>query len=337
MLLLHWKTALTTALCAAAFSQLGLAQVAPTTILQIDVENQVEYDLDVSDLAQWATNPNVVRNQPPRNFDFAVGAADIVAVNGQPAKGTVAFRAWAMLLSTAPSDGGMIADIPATSMRHVAIDILQSDGTPVGIITAFGFGGNNAPPPPGAPLSATAFNFAVTGGTGAYLGARGQLERGRVTTGARVASITEDPAKRRVNGGGKLRWVLHLIPNSIPQIAADGTGPVITHADFSPVTAKAPARAGEVLIVRASGLGPTRPGVDPGQPFPSDAILQVNSPVAVTVNGQDAELVNSIGWQGLVDTYRVDFRVPDGATGGAAAIQLSAAWIVGPSVSIPVQ
>src|SRR5438034_4617274 len=111
MLLLHRKTALTTALCAAAFSQLGLAQVAPTTILQIDVENQVEYDLDVSDLAQWATNPNVVRSQPPRNFDFAVGAADIVAVNGQPAKGTVAFRAWAMLLSTAPSDGGMIADI----------------------------------------------------------------------------------------------------------------------------------------------------------------------------------------------------------------------------------
>src|SRR5207247_2850101 len=72
MLLLHWKTALTTALCAAAFSQLGLAQVAPTTILQIDVENQVEYDLDVSDLAQWATNPNVVRSQPPRNFDLAL-------------------------------------------------------------------------------------------------------------------------------------------------------------------------------------------------------------------------------------------------------------------------
>src|SRR5438034_9959596 len=113
MLLLHWKTALATALCA-AFSQPGLAQVTPTTILQIDVENQVEYDQDVSDLAQWATNPNVVRSQPPRNFDFAVGAADIVAVNGQPAKGTVAFRAWAMLLSTAPSDGGMIADIPAT-------------------------------------------------------------------------------------------------------------------------------------------------------------------------------------------------------------------------------
>ena len=122
-----------------------------------------------------------------------------------------------------------------------------------------------------------------------------------------------------------------------PEIVTIAGAPAIFHADFSPVTAKAPARAGEVLIVRASGLGPTRPGVDPGQPFPRDAILQVNSPVAVTVNGQDAELVNSIGWPGLVDTYRVDFRVPGGATGGAAAIQLSAAWIVGPSVSIPVQ
>ena len=89
--------------------------------------------------------------------------------------------------------------------------------------------------------------------------------------------------------------------------------------------------------MQATGLGPTLPGVDPGQPFPTDAILQVNSPVAVTVNGQAAEVVNSIGWPSLVDTYRVDFRLPDGATAGQATIQLSAAWIVGPAVNISVQ
>ena len=89
--------------------------------------------------------------------------------------------------------------------------------------------------------------------------------------------------------------------------------------------------------MKATGLGPTVPGVNPGQPFPTDAILQVNSPVAVTVNGQAAEVVDSIGWPGLVDTYRVDLRVPDGATGGTAAIQLTAAWIAGASVSIPTQ
>jgi hypothetical protein len=35
----NWKTAL----CAAAYSQLGLAQVAPATILKIDTENYVVY------------------------------------------------------------------------------------------------------------------------------------------------------------------------------------------------------------------------------------------------------------------------------------------------------
>ena len=109
------------------------------------------------------------------------------------------------------------------------------------------------------------------------------------------------------------------------------------HADFSPVTSAKSAKAGEVLIVRATGLGPTVPGVNSGQPFPSDALQAVNSPVAVTVNGQAADVVNSIGWPGLVATYRVDFRMPDGATGGTAAIQLSAAWIAGSSVNIPIQ
>ncbi len=92
-----------------------------------------------------------------------------------------------------------------------------------------------------------------------------------------------------------------------------------------------------VLIVRATDLGPTRPGVIAGQPFPSDAFQQVNSPLVVLVNGQPAQVTNAIGWPGLVDIYRVDFRVPEGTTAGMAAIQLSAAWITGAPVSIPMQ
>jgi len=48
-------------------------------------------------------------------------------------------------------------------------------------------------------------------------------------------------------------------------------------------------------------------------------------------------VINGVGWPGLVDTYRVDFRVPDGLSPGTAAVQLSAAWIAGPAVRIPVQ
>jgi hypothetical protein len=48
-------------------------------------------------------------------------------------------------------------------------------------------------------------------------------------------------------------------------------------------------------------------------------------------------VINAIGWSGLVDTDRVDFRMPSGATPGQASIQLSSAWIGGPSVNIPVE
>jgi uncharacterized protein (TIGR03437 family) len=111
----------------------------------------------------------------------------------------------------------------------------------------------------------------------------------------------------------------------------------VFHADFSFVTAAKPAKAGEVLIVQATGLGPTVPGVIPGQPFPTDAPPTVNSPLDVTVNGQPAEVINKIGWPGLVDTYRVDFRVPESATAGQVLLQLTSAWIAGPTVFIPVQ
>ena len=88
MLLQYRKTALATALCAAAFSQLGLAQAPPPTILEIDIENLVQYYVDTSDLARFATEPNATPAAPARNFREALWIGDIVAVNGQPAKGT---------------------------------------------------------------------------------------------------------------------------------------------------------------------------------------------------------------------------------------------------------
>jgi uncharacterized protein (TIGR03437 family) len=124
---------------------------------------------------------------------------------------------------------------------------------------------------------------------------------------------------------------------SAPQLLTTASGPAVFHSDFSPVTPAKPARSGEVLIAQATGLGPTIPGVDPGQPFPADGLLQVNSPLAVTVNGQEAEVINGVGWPGLVDTYRVDFRVPEGLASGMASVRLSAAWVAGSAVRIPVQ
>src|SRR5262249_43092130 len=122
-------------------------------------------------------------------------------------------------------------------------------------------------------------------------------------------------------------YVLHLIPMSRPEIAVATSEPAVFHADFSPVTTAKPAKSGEVLVLRATGLGPTRPGINPGQPFPSDPLQEVNSPVSVTLNGKPADVINKIGWPRLVDTYRLDIRVPDGITAGPALLQLTAAWI----------
>ncbi len=340
MLLLHWKTVLTAVLCAAAFSQPGLAQVAAPSILQIDVANNVLYQEDTSDVSKFATNPNVAADShSAKNFNRAVGVADIVAVNGLPVTGTHIRSAVNVNLSTAPVPGQAIADTVRTAVAVFTFEILKSDGTPIGTIVTNGFGAGAAPP--GAPSSVTGNNFAITGGTGAFLGVRGQMGVAANPPGVatqRVASMTEDPANRRLNGGGTQRWIAHLIPMSAPQIAITPGGPAVTHSsDFSPVSASKPAAAGEILSLFASGLGPVNPGVDPGQPFPSSPLTTVNSPVDVTVNGKPAEVLSAVGYPGAVDGYQVNFRMPQNVAKGVATIQVSAAWISGTAVGIAVQ
>jgi uncharacterized protein (TIGR03437 family) len=143
-----------------------------------------------------------------------------------------------------------------------------------------------------------------------------------------------------MNGGGKIRRVLTIIAMSVPQIVTTTTGPAVFHSDFTPVTIMSPAKAGEVLISMVSGMGPTVPGVDPGEPFPSDsanALQRINSPMEVTVNGDPVEVINAIAWPGLTDRYRVDFPIPQKTVSGTATIQLSAAWISGVPFNIPIQ
>jgi len=342
ILLLYWKRAFATALCALACSQLGVAQVAPPSILQIDVANNVLYLQDTSDVSKFATDPKAttVAGHGSNNFNLAVGIADIVAVNGQPVKGINIRSAQNFFSSTAPAPGGAIADTVRVAQAMFTFEILKSDGTPIGTIVTNGYGGG--PAPPGAPLTATGGNnFAITGGTGAFLGARGQMEVAANPPGVanqRAASITEDPANRRLNGGGTQRYVVHLIPMESPEIALLPAGPAVTHSsDFSLVTAAKPATAGEILSLFARGLGPVTPGVDPGQPFPSSSLAIVNSPVEVTVNGKAAEVLSAVGLPGAVDGYQVNFRMPPDTAKGPASIQVSAAWIAGPAVGIAVQ
>jgi uncharacterized protein (TIGR03437 family) len=150
--------------------------------------------------------------------------------------------------------------------------------------------------------------------------------------------MAEDPANRRINGGGRILFFLHVIPMDRPQFANTPQGPAVTHAsDFTVVSASKPAVAGEILSLFATGLGPTVPAVDPGQPFPSSPLAAVNSPVEVMVNGQPAEVMAAVGFPGSVNGYQVNFRLPADSAKGTASLQVSSAWITGAPASITIQ
>jgi uncharacterized protein (TIGR03437 family) len=319
---------------------------SPAATLYIELQNVVEYQVDTSDLSKYGTDPKVTQG---KIATLGVGGAglqiigygDIVAVNGQPARGSYAVRGMAVRLSQTPVPGvDAIADTTWPSVRDETYEILQSDGTtPVGTIMTFGLS-SGTPSPPGPPAGSK--NSAITGGTGAFFGVRGQKgQRNNLLSGSvseRTASITEDPAKRRQNGGGHTLTVLYVIPMSWPTVVTTAGGPAIVHSsDFSLVSASKPAAAGEILSLFATGLGPTRASLTPGQPFPSSPLAVVNSPIDMTVNGKSAEVLAAVGYPGAVDGYQVNFRVPQDISPGAVTIQISAAWIPSAPVSIAVK
>ena len=126
--------------------------------------------------------------------------------------------------------------------------------------------------------------------------------------------MAEDPANRRLNGANPSRYILHITPMTAPQILSTANGPAITHSsDFSLVTASKPA----ILSLFATGLGPVRGSVT-GQPFPSNPLAGINSPVGVTVSGVPAEVLAAVGYPGSVEGYQVNFRVPSEAAKGPA-------------------
>ena len=314
----------------------GQSQPA-SVILDMRIENRVVYVDDTADVSKYASDPNSTTPVPLRTFANFVSIADIVSINGQPFKGTWTIRGMQLNMSPTASPGQAVADTTRNNQVDAVFEILQPDGRAIGTLFALGVSSGN--PPPGAPLIANNTNFAIVGGTGAFLGARGQQELVELIQTEHQASITEDPSKRRIQGAGAgiRRLVIHLIPMLKPEVMATPAGPAIMHDDLSPVTAARPARAGETLIMMMANLGPTLPGVDPGQPFPLDTFLEVNSPLEATVNGAPAQVINKIGWPGRKNVYRIDVRLPDGTARGTASIRLTAAFIPSDEVAVPVQ
>ncbi|HYP14863.1 MAG TPA: hypothetical protein VEQ63_13125, partial [Bryobacteraceae bacterium] len=316
-------------------ASLAHSQTSAPVTLVVDVENLVLYHNDVEYRA-LATSPTIPPFTEAKNLDYHIGIGDVIAINGRPAKGTYISTFSQLNLRPEPVPGQAIGDVNRSNITSAfAFELLQADGTPIGTIVGSGLNGGT--PPPGAPPGATLTNFAVTGGTGAFLGVRGQM--GTIRGGARGTSGLEDPLNRRAHGGGggTPQYVLQIFPTMVPAIASDATGPLAYHSsDFRPVTAANPAQPGELIILQATGLGPTKPGIVPGERFSGNPLQAVNSPVEVAVNGTRGEVVNAIGWPGTTDRYRIDVRLPAATPSGLAELQLTAAFVPGTVVRIPV-
>jgi hypothetical protein len=187
------------------------------TELRIDIENYVPYNYDFFDPARFATLTDRTPAPPGVPFGQILIVGDIVAVDGNPAKGVFVLRGTNLFLTTdinvtpagyPPAGRLAIADVARSHIQDLIWEILQPDGTPIGTIMASGFA--RGVPPPGAPPEQTLDNLTITGGTGAFFGVRGQ--GGLIDVGhPRQASVAEAPAERRTLGGAKRSYILKLL------------------------------------------------------------------------------------------------------------------------------
>ena len=248
----------------------GAAAQEVPTIIQVNVENWVNYAYDVADFSKLARSSGSVASAAPVNFAMWVSVMDVTAVNGSPAKGVMVAYTQGVSLTPNPNPGQAIADLARNAYQRMCFEFLKPDGGLIGNIYALGL--NGGVPPPGSPAGVVAANFAIIGGTGAFVGARGTASPFPVQS-PRSASQAEDPSMRRINGGGKGGFFLQIWPMFRPEIVVTQSGPVVLHSDWSSVTADKPAKKGETLMVYAKGLGRTHSGCESRRPLPERTAL----------------------------------------------------------------
>jgi len=89
---------------------------------------------------------------------------------------------------------------------------------------------------------------------------------------------------------------------------------VLKNANFSLVTSANPAKAGDVLLIYATGLGQTSPPIATGGLVPP-GVLAYTAPVSVSIGGKAAAAIYSIATPGFAGLYQVAVSVPSGVTG----------------------
>jgi hypothetical protein len=140
------KVCASLALCA-AFAE---GQASPGSILNIDLTNATMYFRGYCTGTDQGQSPSKLTRAYVMPFTTGLGIADIVAVNGQPVKGTAIEIIRAGNITSTFTPGKIIGDItssPAASSWNLTF--LNPDATVIGTILIDGNAGGS--PPPGAP------------------------------------------------------------------------------------------------------------------------------------------------------------------------------------------
>jgi len=89
------------------------------------------------------------------------------------------------------------------------------------------------------------------------------------------------------------------------------------------------ANPGDIVILWATGFGPTQPSVPPGVIVPAPALTSTTP--ALTVAGLTASVLGAALSPGLIGVYQLAFEVPTGAPPGDANLKASIAGTAAPT------
>jgi uncharacterized protein (TIGR03437 family) len=110
---------------------------------------------------------------------------------------------------------------------------------------------------------------------------------------------------------------------------------VLKNANFSLVSGTNPAKAGDVLLIYATGLGQTTPSLNTGVLAPSTTLSNTRA-VTVTIGGKPATVAYSIASPQSVGLYQVAVTVPGGVS-GTIPLVMQVGGVASNSVNITVQ
>ena len=133
--------------------------------LRIDIEKTVNYYQDVTDYSRLAVDAAPRPVASSRNFSTGVSIADIVAVNGEPVRGTAFGQGATLITRPNPMPGQALADVFAGGLIEWIFDIQSATdrtvdemGRPNSIGTILFEAWPEMPGPPESPWSVAAIS-----------------------------------------------------------------------------------------------------------------------------------------------------------------------------------